>query len=408
MAAAQGPPAQGNPAAPPTPTVTSVIPQRGPASGGTQLRILGSGFSHPTMVRVSDTRVPSFHFISDAEVQIVTPPGVPGSADIVVTVGDQDSTGPEVPFAYVAAPVITSATESGRDWIELKGNDLTPPLLSVTMGGAAVAGVDAQGGVVRIKRTPGPTGDVPIRVVTDGGASAPFTISIKPGWTRAFVFWLASVYFSMLVALLMTYMLIPGFSHSLPAQLGLLPIVIPWTGALGAVVLSLSGVIYHTVRRDWDSNYLMWHVARPLLGAAFASIAYLIIAGGVLGSGGMPNPSTSSPTQPTPSASATPSRSSALAAPTSSPTATPSPAAGAGPPPSGTAAPASTTGNTQNVFYIVLAFVIGYREQTFRTLIQRVGDVVLGPGKNGGSAAAPEDDGSGKDGGEGPNQSATG
>jgi hypothetical protein len=36
--------------------------------------------------------------------------------------------------------------------------------------------------------------------------------------------------------------------------------------------------------------------------------------------------------------------------------------------------------NAQNLFYYVLAFIVGYREETARALIQRVGDVIIGPG----------------------------
>jgi hypothetical protein len=32
------------------------------------------------------------------------------------------------------------------------------------------------------------------------------------------------------------------------------------------------------------------------------------------------------------------------------------------------------------VFYYVVAFLIGYREESFRELIRRLGDVILNPG----------------------------
>lgn len=390
------------------PLITQVVPQRGPVAGGTSLRILGSGFQTPTSVKVAGTQVPSFHFVSDAEVQIVTPPGAPGDANIVISVGGHDSTGPSQPFEYVAAPAITSADDVRNGWIEIQGDNLTP-VLSASIGGRAASGINAKTTPIRIRRPRGPSGDMPIVIVSDGGSSAPFTISVKAGWSRVFVFWLATIYFAMLVALLVTYMLIPGFSKNLPAQFGPLPIVIPWTGALGAVVLSLSGVIYHTAHRDWDSNYLMWHIARPSLGAAFASIAYFIIAGGVLASGGTPN------AQTTPIETAAPSPSASAVAVTSTTTATRVEAVSATP----TAVPlaANTTitststgtssahtqtvgspskdGGLQNLFYIVAAFVIGYREQTFRRMIERVADLILGPGAKDDSGSGSTEDGGG-------------
>lgn len=374
------------------PTIAHILPPRGPAAGGTTVRLLGSGFATPTSVEVAGTKVLSFHFVSDAEVQIVTPPGLPGDARVVVTVGGKKS--PEHVFSYVAAPVITSASETGNRWITLQGTDLTP-VLSASIGGAAASGIDVQATSVRIRRSAGPSGDMPIRVVTEGGSSPAFTISIKAGWSRIFVFWLATTYFFMLVALLVSYMLIPGFRNNLPGQLGPLPIVIPWTGALGAVTLSLSGVIYHSAHRDWDGSYLMWHIARPSLGAAFASIAYFIIAGGVLASGGTPNAQTTPVTAATPSSSpATTTTTAGTTTTTASRTTTASAVAAANAVAAGSAttsssttsastpsaAPAANGGGLQNIFYIVAAFVIGYREQSFRQMIAKVSDLILGPG----------------------------
>ena len=396
----------------PGPRIAQVLPASGPAAGGTTLRLLGSGFETPTSVEVRGTKVLSFHFISDAEVQIVTPPGLPGDAPIVVTVGDQKSTGPEHLFSYVAAPVITSATETGNRWITLQGTDLTP-VLSASIGGVAAWGIDVQATSVRIRRSAGPSGDMPLRLVTEGGSSAAFTISIKAGWSRVFVFWLATVYFFMLVALLVTYMLIPGFRTNLPGQLGPLPIVIPWTGALGAVTLSLSGVIYHSAHRDWDSNYLMWHIARPSLGAAFASVAYFIIAGGILASGGTPNAQTTPVTEATPLASpptttttartttATATRTvpaSAVAAanaPAVGTTTTVTSSSAAGTQSAGSSA---NGGGLQNIFYIVAAFLIGYREQSFRQMLAKVSDLILGPGGSDSGDGGPKHSDSGSNG----------
>ena len=396
----------------PGPRIAQVLPARGPAAGGTTVRLLGSGFETPTSVEVRGTKVLSFHFISDAEVQIVTPPGLPGDAPIVVTVGDQKSTGPEQLFSYVAAPVITSATEAGNRWITLQGTDLTP-VLSASIGGVAASGIDVQATSVRIRRSAGPSGDMPLRLVTEGGSSAAFTISIKAGWSRVFVFWLATVYFFMLVALLVTYMLIPGFRTNLPGQLGPLPIVIPWTGALGAVTLSLSGVIYHSAHRDWDSNYLMWHIARPSLGAAFASIAYFIIAGGILASGGTPNAQTTPVTEATPSGSPPTTTTTALTTTATATRTVPASAVAAANAPAADATTTATSstsataqsagsaangGGLQNIFYIVAAFLIGYREQSFRQMLAKVSDLILGPGGSDTGDAGPKHSDSGSNG----------
>jgi len=45
-----------------------------------------------------------------------------------------------------------------------------------------------------------------------------------------------------------------------------------------------------------------------------------------------------------------------------------------------TGAPQATTSARDNLPYLVVAFVVGFREETFRTLLKRTVDVLLGPG----------------------------
>jgi len=119
--------------------------------------------------------------------------------------------------------------------------------------------------------------------------------------------------------------------------LGTVPIAAPWWGALGAVLLSLTGVFEH--RCDWLPSYVFWHLARPIFGAAFAAFSVIVFQAGVLAVG----------KDLTPAKGAT---------------------------------------NTQNLFYYALAFIVGYREETARTLIKRVGDVIIGPGDDTAASAA--------------------
>lgn len=119
--------------------------------------------------------------------------------------------------------------------------------------------------------------------------------------------------------------------YSLPGSIGTLPLGVPWFGALGAVIISLTGTVTHA--RDWDVSTAYWHISRPLIGASTAVVGVLIMQAGLT-------------------------------------------AVGSGP----QSGVVSNPGSTHNVLYYVVAFAVGYRESTFRQLLARVIDVLLNPG----------------------------
>ncbi|MGB8385877.1 MAG: hypothetical protein WCG47_32340 [Dermatophilaceae bacterium] len=112
-----------------------------------------------------------------------------------------------------------------------------------------------------------------------------------------------------------------------------LPLWVPFGGALGGATISLVGVVIHA--NDWDGpGYAFWHLARPLLGLISGSIAVLILLFVLKGIA----------TDIIPDASRE-----------------------------------YSDGGIAVLF--TLAFVVGYREETFRELVKRVADVILGPGQ---------------------------
>lgn len=113
---------------------------------------------------------------------------------------------------------------------------------------------------------------------------------------------------------------------------GIVPLGVPWFGALGAVTISIYGVVDHS--SEWQAKWNLWHVVRPVVGAILGTVAYLIFIGVIQATG------------TTPSA--------------------------VGPTAGGT--------SIKLITYFVIAFVVGFREQTFRTLITRVVDILLSPG----------------------------
>jgi hypothetical protein len=112
-----------------------------------------------------------------------------------------------------------------------------------------------------------------------------------------------------------------------PDNLGPIPIGVPWFGALGAVLISLTGVFEHD--RDWNVGFWPWHIARPLIGIAVGIVSVIIMQAGILAVGSVPRPQPQPPATPA------------------------------------------------NLLYYLIAFLVGYREETFRDLIKRLVDVIL-------------------------------
>jgi hypothetical protein len=152
------------------------------------------------------------------------------------------------------------------------------------------------------------------------------------------------VYLVVLLLLALVYLTdLRAFLHfNIPDKLGSLPVGVPWFGAVGAVMISLSGVFDH--RDDWDPAWNLWHFTRPLVGATLAIVSWLIFEAGILAVGSNPNPT----------------------------------------PANGAANQAGTA--PKDLLYYIIAFVVGYREEIFRDLIKRVADVILTPS---GGAKAP-------------------
>src|SRR5437764_3228585 len=93
--------------------------------------------------------------------------------------------------------------------------------------------------------------------------------STRPGavgaWasTRRGVFWIQMGYLFGLGVFVILYrgnwIVDPGRGFYGP-----LPFLVPWFGAVGAVLLSLAGVFEH--RSDWDARYCFWYASRPFIG----------------------------------------------------------------------------------------------------------------------------------------------
>jgi hypothetical protein len=144
-----------------------------------------------------------------------------------------------------------------------------------------------------------------------------------PLWAYA----LETVYLVLLVVAFLAYVKDADFRGWLPDPLGPLPVVVPWSGAIGTVVVAIFGLYMH--RADWDDSYDYWYGVRPLTGAVLGSFGYVFLAVIIQSTG---NPAVGSKT-------------------------------GSG-----------------DLVYAALAFIIGFSQKTFHDLLERATAVIFGPG----------------------------
>jgi hypothetical protein len=176
-------------------------------------------------------------------------------------------------------------------------------------------------------------------LISAGRPSAkPYITTLKP----SFFFWLGISYLLLLLVIAAFYIEIMP-AHAPPIFLGdVLPIAVPWFGAVGAVLVSLEGIFAYG-QRDWDPKFNYWHIGRPLFGAVLGIIAFFTYVLIVISSGSVP---------------AFLDGGAARSAP------------------------------KDYIIYYIVAFLVGYREETFRELIRRVTDLILKPGSASSDAPA--------------------
>jgi hypothetical protein len=110
--------------------------------------------------------------------------------------------------------------------------------------------------------------------VTDQPRQLDSPASIKGPVAARRYFVLSMVYLVVLLALGIVYVSWSDLHQVLPETLGPIPIGVPWWGALGAVTISLYGVFRHN--QKWEHSFDYWHIARPFLGAVLGMVAYLV------------------------------------------------------------------------------------------------------------------------------------
>jgi hypothetical protein len=146
----------------------------------------------------------------------------------------------------------------------------------------------------------------------------------------------ASAWLVLLIAAFVCYERIDAFADFVSFDLRPLPFGVIWFGAVGGSLISAQGIFKNN--RAWRRSYDYWHYARPLLGALMGTLGCLVLI--VLNE-----------------------------------------------------AATKTTGSSNPVFYDVVALAIGYREESFRSLLTSLIDTLILPGgKKPGASQGPSKD----------------
>ncbi|MGO9457588.1 MAG: carboxypeptidase regulatory-like domain-containing protein [Acidimicrobiales bacterium] len=174
----------------PAPTISSLTPSKGPASGGTSVTITGTHFTGASKVTFGTTTAASYTVTSATMIKAKTKAHAPGTVQIsVTTVGGTATSVPK--FTFIPAPTIVSFTPSkgpasGGTTVTITGTHLTGTS-SVKFGTTTAASFTNTGTsmIKAVTRAHSAT-TVKITLTTVGGtttSSTTFTFTSPPSFT---------------------------------------------------------------------------------------------------------------------------------------------------------------------------------------------------------------------------------
>jgi hypothetical protein len=162
----------------PLPTVTGIIPARGPVAGNTIVTITGTGFTGTTAVKFGTTKnITPLTVVSDTRITVKSPAHAAGTVNVRVTTPVGTSTvvaGDR--FTYTPRPTVTSISPtkgplSGNTLVTITGTGFTGAT-AVRFGGSAGTNRTVVSATQITVRSPAhAAGPVDIRVTTPGGTS---------------------------------------------------------------------------------------------------------------------------------------------------------------------------------------------------------------------------------------------
>ncbi|WP_432037613.1 beta strand repeat-containing protein [Streptomyces cucumeris] len=154
------------------PSLTSAVPNQGPASGGNNVTLTGSGLSGATSVLFGSTPATSFIVVSSTQVVAIAPPG---TGTVQVTVVTPGGTSNGVSYSYVVAPSLTSVSPNqgpaaGGNTVTISGSGLSGAT-AVLFGSTPATSFTVVSSTQITAVAPPGTGNVQVTVVTPGGTS---------------------------------------------------------------------------------------------------------------------------------------------------------------------------------------------------------------------------------------------
>jgi IPT/TIG domain len=160
---------------PPAPTITSVSPASGPASGGSAVTLAGQNFASGATVTFGGAAATSVVVVSATQITANTPPHAQGSVNVTVTNPGGQSGTLASGFTFVAlAPTVTSVSPNsgptgGGTRVTLSGMNFASGA-TVTFGGAAATSVVVVSATqISADTPPHRSGSVNVVVTNPGG-----------------------------------------------------------------------------------------------------------------------------------------------------------------------------------------------------------------------------------------------
>jgi IPT/TIG domain-containing protein len=158
------------------PTLTGVVPNEGPTTGGQTVTLTGSGFRTGMLVTFGGSAGTALSIVSPTEATVVAPAHGPGAVNVTVSTPGGTAT-LAGGYTYVVAPALTSVTPDngptgGGTTVTLTGSGLRVGM-QVRLGGAlaAIGSVDPDGTSASVTTPAHAAGTVDVTVTTPGGTA---------------------------------------------------------------------------------------------------------------------------------------------------------------------------------------------------------------------------------------------